>query len=163
MFRFGARRLFWHYKSTNVLFEAKAKPRACADTRRGSRLGEKGTGGASQNILHPRSAVSAREGTDGRIIAPLPDTDAPEGGTEGWNTPRLSTRLSDTETIALLAAQRGKNGKHRYLANQIHGLVGGARADVLAQVRAVRDGAPTVFRPLTDEQQLRQQLQLGER
>jgi hypothetical protein len=30
-------------------------------------------------------------------------------------------------------------------------------------VKEIRDGAPAVFRPLTDEQQVRQQLQLGER
>jgi hypothetical protein len=89
----------------------------------------------------------------------LPDTDAPDNGT----LPRLSTRLSDSDTIALLTTQRGKDGKHRYSANQIHTLVGGARADVLAQVRALRDGSPAVFRALTDEQQqLRTQLQLDQ-
>jgi hypothetical protein len=64
----------------------------------------------------------------------LPDTDAPDSGT----LPRLSLRLSDAEMIALLAAQRGTDGKHRYSANQIHTLVGGARADVLGQVRTLR-------------------------
>jgi len=85
--------------------------------------------------------------------AAAPDTDAAEDGTEGWNTPRLSLRLSDAEMIALLAAQRGKDGKHRYSANAIHTLVGGSRADVLAQVRQLRADAPAVFRPLSDEQQ----------
>jgi hypothetical protein len=90
-----------------------------------------------------------------------PDTDAADGGTEGWNTPRLSLRLSDAETIALLAAQRGPDGKHRYSANAIHALIGGYRKDVLDQVRAIRDGAPVVYPPLTPEQaQLRSQLQL---
>jgi hypothetical protein len=112
-------------------------------------------------VLHTssseRTSTTPAPGTE----AAAPDTDVAEAGTEGWNTPRISTRLSDAETVALLAAQRGKDGKHRYSANQIHGLVGGARADVLAQVRQLREGAPAVFPPLSPEQQqLRRELQL---
>jgi hypothetical protein len=107
----------------------------------------------------PSTTTTDVGGTEGA----LPDTDAAEGDTEEWSTPRISTRLSDTEMIALLAAQRGKDGKHRYSANQIHGLVGGARADVLAQVRTIREDAPAMFRPLSNEQQhLREQLQLDQ-
>jgi hypothetical protein len=63
--------------------------------------------------------------------------------------------------VALLAAQRRKDGKHRYSANQIHALVGGSRAAVLDQMRELRADAPMVFRPLTDEQQqLRAELRL---
>lgn len=106
------------------------------------------------------TSTSAAGGTDGTA----PDTDAANAGTSGWEAPRLSTRLTDTETVTLLAVQRGKDGKHRYSANQIHALIGGARADVLAQVREVRQDAPAVFRPLSDEQQqLREQLQLSQR
>lgn len=123
-----------------------------------------GTGVVHVPVLHTGSEVGTTSRALGGTEVAAPDTDALEDGTEGWNTPRISTRLSDTETIALLAAQRGKDGKHRYSANQIHGLVGGARADVLAQVRALREGAPAVFPPLTPEQQqLRRELQLGER
>jgi hypothetical protein len=107
-----------------------------------------------------RTSAAPAGGTD----VAAPDTTAAEGGTGEWEAPRISTRLSDTETIALLAAQRGADGKHRYSANQIHGLVGGSRAAVLDQVRALRDGAPPVFRPLTPEQQqVRHQLQLDQR
>ncbi len=73
--------------------------------------------------------------------------------------------LSDAETIALLAAQRKPDGKHRYSANQIAILVGGNRNAVLARVKELRAGAPpVVFRPLAPEQQqLRDQLQLDQR
>jgi hypothetical protein len=93
-----------------------------------------------------------------------PDTNAAEAGTEGWEAPRLSLRPTDQEMIAYLAVVRGKDGKHRYSANAIHDLVGGSRADVLAQIKAIREGTPAVFAPLTDEQSaFREQLQLDQR
>jgi hypothetical protein len=111
-------------------------------------------------IPRPGTSVGTSEQEAEEAPRALPDTDVPGGGT----LPRLSLRLSDSEMIALLATQRGRDGKHRYSANQIHTLVGGARADVLGQVRALRTDAPAVFRALTDEQQqLRAQLQMDER
>lgn len=71
-----------------------------------------------------------------------PDIDA--GNTD---MPRLSRTLTDSEMIVLLAAQRGKDGKHRYSANAIHTLVGGDRNAVLARVKELRAvPPPAVFR-----------------
>ncbi len=74
----------------------------------------------------------------------IADTSAADDGTE---TPRLSRRLSDTELIALLSVQRGKDNRYRFSANQITQLVGGSRAEVLNQVRAIRDTPPPVLFP----------------
>lgn len=82
---------------------------------------------------------------------PVPaDTDAPNGGT-GWELPRVSRTLSDRDIIITLAVQRA-GGKYRFSANQIHGLAGGPRGDVLALVKLVREG-PAEHRPLSPEQQ----------
>lgn len=99
-----------------------------------------------------RTSDSAPSGTEGAA----PDTDALEAGTEGWEMPRISRRLSDAEMIAMLAVQRTSAGKLRYSANAIAALVGGSRAEVLAQVRAIREG-PAEFRPLSPEQQTARQ------
>jgi hypothetical protein len=109
------------------------------------------TSGSTQVVHVPVPRTGTAEVVPISTRVEKTDTEAVEGGTEGWETPRLSTRLSDTEMIALLASQRGKDGKHRYSANQIHALVGGSRKDVLDQVKALRADAPPVFRPL-DEQ-----------
>lgn len=66
-----------------------------------------------------------------------PDIDAVDAG-----MPRVSSHLSDIETIAMLSMQRGKDGKHRYSANAIHALVGGDRNAVLARVKELRAVAP---------------------
>jgi hypothetical protein len=82
---------------------------------------------------------------------PVPaGTDAPNGGT-GWELPRVSRTLSDRDIIITLAVQRA-GGKYRFSANQIHGLAGGPRGDVLALVKLVREG-PAEHRPLSPEQQ----------
>jgi len=80
----------------------------------------------------------------------IADTSGLDDGTE---TPRISRRLSDTEVVTLLAVQRAPGGRHRFSANQIAQLVGGTRADVLAQVRAIRDTTPPAeYRAISPEQ-----------
>lgn len=69
---------------------------------------------------------------------PAPDIDA-----ENTDMPRLSRNITDNEMIVLLAAQRGKDGKHRYSANQIQALVGGDRNAVLARVKEIRATPPS--------------------
>jgi hypothetical protein len=94
-----------------------------------------------------------------------PDIDAANAGMDddSYKPPRISTHLSDAEMIVLLAAQRGKDGKHRFSANAIHALIGGDRNTVLARVKELRSGTPAVFTPLTPEQQeFRTQLQLDQ-
>lgn len=62
---------------------------------------------------------------------------------DDYEMPRIGRRLSDTEITTLLALQKGVDGaKHRFSANQIYDLVKGPRAEVLAQIRAVREGPP---------------------
>jgi hypothetical protein len=57
--------------------------------------------------------------------------------------PRIGRRLRDDEIIAMLALQKGEDGgKYRFSANQIYELVKGPRAEVLDQIRALRDGPP---------------------
>ncbi len=61
--------------------------------------------------------------------------------------PRVGRRLSDDAIVAMLATQKGEDGaKYRFSANQIYDLVKGPRADVLAQIKVIRDGpaAPQV-------------------
>lgn len=70
-------------------------------------------------------------------MPPTPDIDAVDGG-----MPRLSRNITDGEMIVLLAAQRGKDGKHRFSANAIHELVGGDRNTVLAKIKAIRATPP---------------------
>jgi hypothetical protein len=84
--------------------------------------------------------------------SPAPDTDGQKAGTDTWEMPRISRRLTDADMIVLLAVQRTTVGKQRYSANQIAQLVGGSRAQVLALVKTIREG-PAEFRPLTAEQQ----------
>src|SRR5262245_33482928 len=54
--------------------------------------------------------------------------DAPNGSmsNDGWELPCVSRHISDGEPIMLLAAMRGKDGKHRFSANKIARLVGGS-------------------------------------
>lgn len=74
-----------------------------------------------------------------------PDTNAANTGTTDrtGTAPKISRRMTDSDIIAVLTVQRttDKNGKdkERFSANQIADLVGGTRADVLAQVRAIRN------------------------
>jgi hypothetical protein len=57
--------------------------------------------------------------------------------------PRIGRRLSDAEIVAVLALQKGSDGaRYRFSANQIYELVKGPRAEVLAQIRAIREGPP---------------------
>lgn len=66
--------------------------------------------------------------------------------TEDEDLPRVGRRLSDDSIIAVLATQKGEDGaKYRFSANQIYDLVKGPRADVLAQVKAIRDGPPAPY------------------
>jgi hypothetical protein len=95
--------------------------------------------------------------------APTPDMDAEQTSLDGWEMPRVSRYLSDDEFLTMLAAQKLRDGKWRLSANKIVAMVGGDRTHVLALIRQVREPAPE-FKPLTPEQQqVRQQLQLGER
>lgn len=68
--------------------------------------------------------------------------------------PRIGRRLSDTEVVILLAAQRRIDGKQRFSANQIYALVGGDRNTVMRQIKELREGPnPAEYRPITPEQQ----------
>lgn len=96
----------------------------------------------------PRTGTAAPRET----LVP-PDTTAENADTNGWEMPRISTRLSDEEMITMLATQKGAHGGHKYSANKIYDLVGGSRADVLGRVKAIREGTSTVYRPLTEAQQ----------
>jgi hypothetical protein len=62
-----------------------------------------------------------------------PDIDAPNAG-----IPHFKRDMSDSEWIAYMAVARGKNGKHRFSANQIHTAIGGDRNAVLARVKELR-------------------------
>ena len=98
----------------------------------------------------------------------LADTDAVRAGTgerTGSEALRISRRMADVELIALLAVQRTPEGKERFSANAIAALIGGTRAEVLAQVRAIRNVTPPPsFPPLSAEQQAaREQLGLSQR
>ena len=59
--------------------------------------------------------------------------------------------MAEAEIVALLAVQRLPDGAYRYSANAIAALVGGTRATVLDQIRALRN-LPEL-RPLTPEQE----------
>lgn len=63
-----------------------------------------------------------------------PDIDAVNSG--------IPRSIADGEMIALLAIQRGRDGKYRYSANAIHTLVGGDRNTVLATIRELRATPP---------------------
>lgn len=96
------------------------------------------------------------------------DTEAVHAGSAertGTAAVRISRRMTDVEVIALLAVQKTAAGKERFSANAIAALVGGTRAEVLAQVRAIRNVAsPPAFPPLSAEQQAtREQLSLSQR
>lgn len=95
------------------------------------------------------------------VLAPPPtklvlaDTDAVRASTDdrtGTKVVRLSQRMSDEECITWLAVQKTPEGKDRFSANKIADLVGGTRADVLNQIRAIRS-LPR-FSQMTPEQEL---------
>ncbi len=75
--------------------------------------------------------------------------------TDDSDLPRVSTRHSDQTIVIYLAAQRGEDGaKYRFSANQIYELVKGPRADVLRQIKEVREGpAEPVYRQYTADEQ----------
>ncbi len=116
-----------------------------------SRRASRAAADAGTRSVHVPVASTSTDERAAIVALPAPaDTDALDDGTE---TPRISRRLSDAEIVTVLAVQRAPGGRYRFSANQITQLVGGARADVLAQVRAIRDNAPPVeYRPVTPEQ-----------
>jgi len=66
-----------------------------------------GTEAVHVPVLNTGTPASTGNGEPGGTESTPPDTDAAEGGTESWAAPRISTRLSDTETVTLLAVQHG--------------------------------------------------------
>lgn len=79
----------------------------------------------------PRTSTSASTTPETRDI------------TDNYEMPRVGRRLSDPDIVVLLALQKGEDGaRYRFSANQIYELVKGPRADVLSQIRAVREGPP---------------------
>ena len=66
--------------------------------------------------------------------------------------PRVSAYLTDDEFLVMLARQKTRGGGWRLSANAIVKMVGGDRTQVLATIRAVREGLAE-FRPLSPEQQ----------
>lgn len=123
-----------------------------------SRLHEGSHSEMAGELVHvPVSPTSTQAGTEGSAGAEgggvSPDTNA---------VPRISRYLSDSELIVLLACQRLPGGKYRLSANDIARLMGGKRADVLALVRAVREG-PAQYPARTPEQEaLRRELKLDQ-
>jgi hypothetical protein len=83
------------------------------------------------------------------VHVPVPSTDT-SGGTapeardiSGDRWPMsVTTRDTDQVIVTYLAAQKRPDGKYRFSANEIYTLVKGPRAEVLAQVRAIREGPP---------------------
>jgi len=88
-------------------------------------------------VYIPVSSMPYQAGGMENDEAAAPDIDA-----ENTGMPRLSNKLTDGEMVVLLSTQRGKDGKHRYSANQIHTLVGGDRNAVMARVKELRAGVP---------------------
>jgi Phage integrase family len=78
---------------------------------------------AAELVQVPIPATSTAQGTTAAApsgtVGAAPDTHGPNAGTEAWEMPRISRRLSDQDMIALLAVQRTSAGKLRYSANQI--------------------------------------------
>jgi hypothetical protein len=124
-------------------------------------------GDASTTVVHVPVRRTGTVGGTAEMVrddqcSGVSDTDAAQAGTDEWESPRISTRLSDDDLIVMLAAQRGAQGKWRFSANKIFELIGGSRATVLATVKAIQQGAlPPEFPSLSVEQQAtREQLQL---
>jgi len=69
------------------------------------------------------------------LIAAAPDMDAPNASI------RLRS-LPEGDLLALLAVQRGADGKHRFSGNKIYALLGGDRNAVLDRIREIREGTP---------------------
>jgi hypothetical protein len=115
-------------------------------------------GRLAATIRHVARLFIMSRSTEGRpraadtdaVHVPVPSTDTSadteEDGrdiTDDWEMPRVGRRLSDDEIITLLATQKGVDGaRYRFSANQIYELVKGPRAEVLAQIREVREGPP---------------------
>lgn len=98
-------------------------------------------------IMSPVWEDTPRAADTSAVHVPVPSTDTSASTTpeedDITEMPRIGRRLSDTEIIVLLALQKGEDGtKYRFSANQIYELVKGPRAEVLAQIRAIRDGPP---------------------
>lgn len=94
-----------------------------------------------------------------RTSAEPPDTDAVRTSTlEDDRTtseaPTISHKMSDVDLIAVLTVQKDERGGYRFSANKIADFVGGTRADVLAQIRVIREPSPPVqYQPLNDQRQ----------
>lgn len=110
------------------------------------------------SIYIPVSSMPYQAGGMDAPPRAAPDMDAPHAG-----MPTLSRDITDDALLAFLAVVRGKDGKPRYSANAIHGLVGGDRNTVLAKIKEIRSGpSAPIYPPRTPEQrQLREELGIG--
>jgi hypothetical protein len=101
-------------------------------------------------VMSPERTDTARAADTDAIHVPVLSTETSAGTAEverditpDHEMPRISRRLSDAEIVAVLALQKGSDGaRYRFSANQIYELVKGPRAEVLAQIRAIREGPP---------------------
>lgn len=101
-------------------------------------------------VAQPEESTPQKPDTKA-VHVPVPGTDTSastspkEGDITGDDDymPRVGRRLSDDAIVVMLATQKGEDGaKYRFSANQIYELVKGPRAEVLAQIRDIRDGPP---------------------
>lgn len=94
-----------------------------------------------------------------RIAAEPPDTNAmrtstPEDDRTTLEPPIISHKMTDVELIAVLTVQKDERGSYRFSANKIADFVGGTRADVLAEIKAIRNPSlPAQYQPLNDQRQ----------
>lgn len=100
-------------------------------------------------IMSRRQVEPIEKADTGAVHVPVPSTDTSDD--TAWEMPRTSRHNTDAERIVYLAAQLESDGKYRFSANKIADFMGGTRADVLEQVKAVRT-SPT-YQPLTPEKQ----------
>jgi hypothetical protein len=92
-------------------------------------------------IMSRSGEASAPAADTSAVHVSIPRSDTPTDTNDDDDImPRIGRRLSDTEIVAMLAVQRGKDNKWRFSANQIAALVGGSHNDVMAQIRALRSG-----------------------
>lgn len=94
-----------------------------------------------------------------RTSAEPPDTNAVRTSTleddrTTFEPPIISHKMTDVELIAVLTVQKDERGGYRFSANKIADFVGGTRADVLAEIKAIRNPSSSArYHPLNDQRQ----------
>lgn len=98
--------------------------------------------GESERVLSSRDDATADEPV--RIVAEPPDTNAVRTSTSGGqekagDAPIISHNMSGVELIAVLSVQKDERGGYRFSANKIADFIGGTRADVLSEIKSIRE------------------------